>query len=148
MLHLFLEYRKVIQLFIIISILNFYGDIDGLQCWVSFCHIAKWIRYTYTHIHSLILPPCRSSQTIEKSALCCTVGPYSLSISYIIWCMCQPQSPSSSLPPSVPHVCIYMLFHILFHYGLLQNIEYSSLYNTLFNTCLSGFPRFRTVHYT
>ena len=47
-----------------------------------------------------------SLQSIEKSSLCYTVGPYCLSILYILVCICQSQSPSLSLPPFSPLVTI------------------------------------------
>ena len=34
--------------------LNFYWSRVDLQCWVSFCCTAKWISYTYTHVHSFL----------------------------------------------------------------------------------------------
>ena len=53
-----------------------------------------------------ILFPYRSLQSIEKSSLCYTVGPYQLSILYIVVCICQSQSPNLSFPPSSPLVTI------------------------------------------
>ena len=45
-------------------------------------------------------PPGKSPlQSIEQSSLCYTVGPYQLSILYIVVCICQSQSPNLSLPP-------------------------------------------------
>ena len=55
-----------------------------------------------------ILFPYRSLRSTEKSSLCYTVGPYQLSILYIVACICQSQSPNSSLP-SPGHMFLILL---------------------------------------
>ena len=68
--------------FLLISLGFFYllnfMEYSCLQCCVIFRWATKWICYTYTHVHSLqdFFFPCRSSQRIEHSSLCCEVGPY------------------------------------------------------------------------
>ena len=58
--------------------------------------------YVYTYPLSFLDSfPCRSLQSIEQSSLCCTVGPYLLSILYIVVCRCQSQSPHPRILKSV-----------------------------------------------
>ena len=58
----------------------------------------------HMHISTLfqILFPYRPLQSTEQSSLCYTVGPYQLSILYIVVCICQSQSPNLSLCPFLP----------------------------------------------
>ena len=69
--------------------------VSGVQQSESVIHI---------HISTFlkILFPYRSLWSIEKSSLCYTVGPYELSVFYIVVFMCQSQSPNLSLPATVP----------------------------------------------
>ena len=66
--------------------------VSGVQQSESAIHI---------HISTLfqILFPYRSLQSIEQSSLCYAVGPYQLSILYIVARIYQSQSPNLSLPP-------------------------------------------------
>ena len=45
--------------------------------------------HTYVRIHFQILFPFRLLQNTEQNSLCCTVGPYWLSILHIAVCTCQ-----------------------------------------------------------
>ena len=47
--------------------------------------------------HFQILFPYRPLKNIEQNVLCYRVGPYQLSVLYIVVCICQYQSPSLSL---------------------------------------------------
>ena len=85
-----------------ILILNFYWSIVDLQCCVSFR--CTTVNQLYIYIYPLffqILFPYRSLQSIEQSSLCYTVGPYLLSVSFIVVCICQSQS-SNLFAPSLP----------------------------------------------
>ena len=64
----------------------------------------------HMHISTLfqILFPYRSLESIEQSFLCYTVGPYLLSILYIIVCICQSRSPNLSVPNSVFFKKLYL----------------------------------------
>ena len=86
----------------------FYWNIVDLQCCVHFFCIVQWFSYPYIYIIFHILFHYGLSQEIEYSSLCYTVGPYCLSITDIILCICQSQIPSLSLPtplPWQPQVC-------------------------------------------
>ena len=59
------------------------------------------------HISTLfqMLFPYRPLQSIEQSSLCYTVGPYQISILYIVMSICQSQPFNLSLP-LFPSVCV------------------------------------------
>ena len=40
--------------FLLFFLINFYWSIAALQCFVSFCSIARWISYIFTHIASFL----------------------------------------------------------------------------------------------
>ena len=63
------------------------------------------VNQPYVYIYLLffqILFPYRQLQSTEQSSLCYTVGPYQLSILYIVVCICQSQSPNLSFLPFPP----------------------------------------------
>ena len=69
------------------------------KCCVSFYCIAKQIIYTYTDIHPFkILFPYRPLQSIKKSSLCYTVGPYCVLVDHSCQTLCDPvdRSPPGS----------------------------------------------------
>ena len=101
-----------------LALFSFVFIVD-LLCCVNFC-TAEWFTYTYTYIlflntlfHSGLL------QAIEDGFLCCTVGPYCLSILYIIVCICSSQqfesTPSPPPPPQQPPACSLYLWFCFIH---------------------------------
>ena len=83
----------------------FKKTIVDLQCCASFHCIAKWFNFTYTYV--LIIKYffyCSLSQEAGYSFLCCTVGPYCLSIQNVIAYLYlpTPNYQSISLPPLSP----------------------------------------------
>ena len=71
----------------------FYWSIVDLQRCVNFCCTAKWFTYSCTSILFNIPIRCGLSQNSEYSSLCCSVGPYCLSILCLLLCICWPQIP-------------------------------------------------------
>ena len=67
-------------------------------------------RDSVVHIHVSILFqilfPFRLLQNIEQNSLCYAVGPYWLSILYIVVCICQSQTPTLSRPHLSPLVTL------------------------------------------
>ena len=64
---------------------------------VKFLLYNKVNRYMYTYIPCFWISfPFRSPQSTEQSSLCYTAGSHQLSILYIVVCICQSTSPTSS----------------------------------------------------
>ena len=78
---------------------------------VSAVQQSESVIHTYISTLFQILFPYRPLQSIEQSSLCYTVGPYQLSILYLVVCICQSQSPNLSLPPLPPsnHKCVFYI---------------------------------------
>ena len=79
------------------NLIFFNWNIVDLQCCVNCCYTAKWCRY----IHSFwnLFFHYGLWQNVEYNSLCCTVGPYCLSILYaflvisvfVLWFACWVQ---------------------------------------------------------
>ena len=99
--------------FLVFLIFNFLisnWSIVDLQC-VNFCCTAKWFSYTYIYILFYSLFHYGLSQDIEYSCLCCTVGPWCLSIFYVTTYIFYPQPPTPSLPSHL--ICHLTLAYFL-----------------------------------
>ena len=86
----------------------FYQFLLEYSCFTMLCQflaVQQSESVIHMHISTLfqISFPFRSPQSTEQSSLCCTVGSHQLSILYVVVCICQSQSPSSS-HPSPPHL--------------------------------------------
>lgn len=93
---------------------SYWNIVDLPRC-VNFC-VEKCFSYPcilwHTRFHHAL------SQGFEWSSLCCTVGPFCLSILYIIDCICKSQTPGSplSLRPLGSHrsvVCVCVSVSVL-----------------------------------
>ena len=70
---------------------------------VSVSSIQQRLSVTHIHISTFqILFLYRPLQSIEQNSLCYTVGPYYLSILYMVVCICQSQSLNLSLSCLTP----------------------------------------------
>lgn len=78
----------------------FYSSIAELQCCVNYCCRSEW--HSYTQYMFCFIFHCGLSLDNERSSLSNTVGPWSLSIPYIILhiCWCQTPNPPHPYPLS------------------------------------------------
>ena len=103
--------------------LKFYWSTVDLQCYVNFCHIAKWFSYIHYIILFHILFHHGLSQDAEYNSLSYIVGPCCLSILYVTVCICWAQTPNPSLllplplhsgQPQVCSLCLWVCFIDMF----------------------------------
>ena len=100
------------------SFFSFNGNVVDLQCYVNFCHTAKWFGYTYIYILSHILFHYGLSQDTEYSSLGSTVGLLFFHSKCSSLHLLIPDSQSILLPPPPPglgnrvsmSLCLF-LFH-------------------------------------
>ena len=99
-----------------------------MLCW--FLLYTKWFSYTYIYILFPALFHYGLSQDIEYSSLCCTVGPWCLSILCVLVCICHPKHlirPSPTpFPQSVLYFCESVCFIEMFICVKLQIPDISS----------------------
>ena len=93
------------------------------------------------HISTLfqILFPYRLLQSIEQSSLCYTVGPYQLSILYIVVCMCQSQSSNLSYPPPGNHKFIFYICNSIFVLQISSFVAFFQIPHIAFTLNLNYF---------
>ena len=97
------------------------------------CQFLQQSRVNQLYIHNI--PSFVDSlsmqviQSTEQSSLRCTLGPYQLSILYIVMCICQSQSPN--LSPSYPPITL-SLFSTSVTISVLQIGSYVSLLDSTY----------------
>ena len=95
--------------------------------------------HAHTHILFLIFHH-GLSQEIGCSSLCCTEGPYGLSILNVIVCICQPQTPIRPTPsPSATTSLFFVPRHNCFDYMVVLVVVSRLLFNIFIkehNFCL------------
>ena len=82
---------------------KFHWSILNLQCFDNFFCTTKWFSCTHTHILSFSdsFPTLIITEYQVEFSVLYIAGPGWPTIPYIIVCICQSQTPSSSLPPPV-----------------------------------------------